>query len=385
MFDAIAQVLAGFYALPVVGGSYGVAIILLTFAVMILAMPLTLKATRSTIKMQMVQPELKRLQKQYKDDRVKMNEELMALYKQHDINPVGGCLPIVAQLPIFLVLFNVLRGLTRRVSEAPWFEASNVIRGQAGLSPLEGNTFSPRYLSYDTQMYQSMTADTEMRFMGLFDLALHPLDVLRDNFVQGIPYVILIVFVVATAYYQQRQITTRRGSNVQMTSQQQLLLRILPLFTGVWSFVFPTGLVVYWATSNVFRIGQQSYITRRLYSGEDSPGRKAIEVSSREVEDDPASEKPAAGDEGKKKSSTPKSTDTTRPGSSGSAKRERSGDGAADAGAKRPRGPRSERWSKERAATSSMATPTRSQQPTTSGRVTPKGSTSTSRKKKRKR
>jgi YidC/Oxa1 family membrane protein insertase len=384
MFDAIAQVLAGFYALPVIGGSYGVAIILLTIAVMVLAMPLTLKATRSTIKMQMVQPELKRLQKEYKDDRVKMNEELMALYKQHDINPVGGCLPIVAQLPIFLVLFNVLRGLTRRVSEAPWFEAGNLVRQQAGLQPLQGDTFSPRYLNHDTQMYQSMTSDTEMRFAGVFDLALHPLDVLRDNFIQAIPYVLLIVFVVATAYYQQRQITTRRGSNIQMTSQQQLLLRILPLFTGVWSFVFPTGLVVYWATSNVFRIGQQAYITRRLYSGEDSPGRRALEATA-DKSDDKTPDDKTPGDAGKKKPSASKPTDKTRAGAPDSSRRDSNGAGTADSDGKRPRKPRSERWSRERAATSSMAASSKSQQAPTSGRVTPKGNTSTSRKKKRKR
>lgn len=372
-FDAIAWVLAGFYALPVIGGSYGVAIILLTLAVMVVAMPLTLKATRSTIKMQMVQPELKRLQKQYKDDRVKMNEELMALYKQHNINPVGGCLPMLAQLPVFLVLFNVLRGLTQRVSEAPWFEAGNVIRDQVGLQPLEGQTFSPRYLDHETQLYQSMTRDTEMDFAWIFDLAKRPLDVLRDDFLAAIPYVLLIVFVVGTAYYQQRQISTRRGSNVQMTSQQQALLRILPLFTGIWSFVFPAGLVLYWATSNVFRIGQQSYITRRLYAGEDSPGRRAIEVNGREVSPPEA----AAGASSKK----PKPGGHDR--SSSSSSRDRAGrtsTGRDDASPKR-----SERWAQERAATSGTASRPARASTTTSGRVTPKGATSTSRKKKRKR
>jgi YidC/Oxa1 family membrane protein insertase len=368
MFDAIAQTLAGFYALPVVGGSYGVAIILLTFAVMVLIMPLTLKATRSMIKMQMVQPELKRLQKQYKDDRVKMNEELMALYKRHQINPVGGCLPIVAQLPVFIVLFNVLSGLTRRLAEAPWFTAGNVVRDQAGLAPLEGTTFAPRYLHHDTQMYQSMVSDTEMRFLGVFDLALHPFDVLQADFVTAIPYLVLIVFVVATAYYQQRQISTRRGSNIPMTSQQQALLRILPLFTGIWSFVFPAGLVLYWAASNVFRIGQQAYITRKLYGSEDSPGRRALEVSGRELDDEPAPE--------------PEKVDKPAP----KATKEGRGGGAGRTGraAQAPRGPRSERWARERTASASSAAP-KPKTAITSGRVTPKGSTSPARKKKRKR
>ncbi len=118
---------------PLVGGSYGVAIILLTLVVMVLLMPLTLKATRSTIKMTQVQPELKRLQKKYKDDRETLNQEMMKLYQEHGINPVGGCLPMLAQLPVFLVLFQVLRGLSRRISDQPFFEAANLVRERSGL------------------------------------------------------------------------------------------------------------------------------------------------------------------------------------------------------------------------------------------------------------
>jgi YidC/Oxa1 family membrane protein insertase len=383
MFDAIAQILAGFYALPVVGGSYGGAIILLTLAVMVVLMPLTMKATRSTIKMQMVQPEMKRLQKQYRDDRAKMNEELMALYKQHNINPVGGCLPMLAQLPVFLVLFNVLRGLTRRADEAPWFGVTNVVRDRVGVAPLDAETFNPRYLHHDSQLYQSLSADTEMGF-GFFDLALHPLDVLRDDFVTAIPYVLLILFVVATAYYQQRQISTRRGVATQMTSQQQALLRIMPLFTGIWSFVFPAGLVVYWATSNVFRIGQQGYITRSLYSHEDAPGRKAIEVSNRPVEEE-EQEAPAKSSGAKRQPPTtkPAKDDGQQAGQDARRARRTANGGGDGESARASTTKRSERWSKERAATSRSAPP--KQRATTSGRVTPKGSTGTPRKKKRKR
>jgi YidC/Oxa1 family membrane protein insertase len=377
MFDFIAQILAGLYALPVVGGSYGVAIILLTLAVMIALTPLTLKATRSTIKMQMVQPELKRLQKQYKDDRTKMNEELMALYKQHNINPVGGCLPMVAQLPVFLVLFRVLKGLTRRADEAPWFGVTTVVRERAGLVRLPEETFNPRYLRHDSQMYQALTKDTKMGF-GFFDLALHPLDVLRDDFLTAIPYVLLILFVVGTAYYQQRQISTRRGSTSQMTSQQQALLRIMPLFTGVWSFVFPAGLVLYWATSNSFRIAQQAYITHSLYSHEDSPGRKAMEVTGRAVETERSEEPRTRSGSGKQNA---KDADaTTR---SGSRRSDRSGTADQSEPRRASTSQRSERWAKERAATSSSAPP--KPRATASGRVTPKGSSGTPRKKKRKR
>jgi YidC/Oxa1 family membrane protein insertase len=266
MFDPIARVLAFFYSLPVVGGSVGVAIILLTAAVMILLMPLTIKATKSTIKMQEVQPKLKDLQKKYKDDKQTLNAELMALYQANGINPIGGCLPMIAQLPVFLVLFNVLQGLSRRVSGTAYFAVADHARTMLGGQSIPGDTFDPKYLSTDSDLYLDLSRATEMRF-GPFDLAQRTLDVVQSDVLVGIPYVLLILFVVATSYYQQRQVSARRsGATAGMNPQQEMILKAMPLLSGVWSFVFPAGLVVYWATSNTFRIGQQYYITRAFYA-----------------------------------------------------------------------------------------------------------------------
>ena len=98
----------------------------------------------------------------------------------------------------------------------------------------------------------------------------------------------LIVFVVGTSYYQQRQISARRNPNETLTPQQQTqqqLLKVLPLMSGAWSFVFPAGLVLYWATSNLFRIGQQSYITRSLYTG-DATGAQVMKERAEEKKSD---------------------------------------------------------------------------------------------------
>ena len=116
MFDLIARVLAFFYSLI---PSYGVSIVMLTLAVMIVVTPLTLKSTRSMLQMQRLQPELKAIQTRYKDDRQKMNEELMAFYQENGINPLGGCLPLLVQLPVFLVLFRVVQGITRHATSTP--------------------------------------------------------------------------------------------------------------------------------------------------------------------------------------------------------------------------------------------------------------------------
>src|ERR687889_523745 len=109
MFDALASLLAWFYS---IWPSYGMAIVMLTLSIMLLLTPLTLKGTRSMMVMQALQPEMKKIQQRYKDDRQKLNEELLRFYKENNINPLGGCLPLLIQLPVFLILYRVLHGLT---------------------------------------------------------------------------------------------------------------------------------------------------------------------------------------------------------------------------------------------------------------------------------
>ena len=403
MFDLIARVLAFFYELPVVGGSVGYAIILLTAAVMMLLMPLTVRATRSTIKMQEVQPQLKALQKKHRDDKQTLNQELMALYQQNGINPIGGCLPMLAQLPVFLVLFNVLRGLSRRVSDTPYFALGEEARSRLGGETIAGETFDPQYLSSDSALYRDLSSRTEMSF-GPFDLALEPWDVLTDNFLVGIPYVLLILFVVATSFYQQRQVSARRGGgSIGMNAQQEMILKFLPLMTGIWSFYFPAGLVLYWATSNVFRIGQQSYITRRFYGAEEMAEREA----KREAIE-------AAAEAEEKKSGSSKSGSTEKSGSSsagnGSSKKQRpprkprradspsaaddvdeesvghgsGANGAPANGVSSSNGDRNAAWERRRQEKSKAKAATKNRKEESS-RVTPKGTKPAGPRKKRKR
>ncbi len=96
LYEALAYTMAFFYALI---PNYAVAIALLTVAVMAVTAPLTVKSTRSTIAMQRLAPEMKKLQQKYKGDKATLNEEMMRLYKEHNINPAGGCLPMLIQLP----------------------------------------------------------------------------------------------------------------------------------------------------------------------------------------------------------------------------------------------------------------------------------------------
>lgn len=106
LLDALGAVLAFLYDLV---PNYGIAIILFTLGIRLLLLPLGIKQVRSMQAMQALQPKMKQLQQKYKGDRARMNEELMALYREHGVNPLSGCLPLLAQLPVLFALFAVLR------------------------------------------------------------------------------------------------------------------------------------------------------------------------------------------------------------------------------------------------------------------------------------
>ena len=259
MFDSIlsfaAEILNFFYTLA---PNYAVAIVLMTLLVMLITTPLTLKGTRSMIKMQLLQPEMRRIQEKHKGgDRNEMNAELMAFYQENQLNPLGGCFPLLVQAPVFLLLFNVIQGLTRT--------------GEDG-------TFDPKYLEDTSELYRALDGQTEMVAFGL-DLGESTTEALRVSIVHGLPYVIAILLMIGAQYLQQKQVSARSTNGPSMP-QQQILLKVMPAFFGVISIGFPAALIVYWLTSSVYRIGLQSYITRSLYSGDDSLGAQASKASA---------------------------------------------------------------------------------------------------------
>jgi YidC/Oxa1 family membrane protein insertase len=263
----VAWLLAFFYGLI---PSYGVAIILLTLSIMVVLTPLTLKGTRSMMAMQQLQPELKKIQTEYKDDREKLNEELMAFYKENSINPLGGCLPLLAQMPVFLVLFQVLRGLTRRAPDLGSY--SGWVMGQLGLDQTPGDPptvvtermFDPAFVPQASDMYHDLSQSFEMRFLGL-DLSESASVALSVSVVHALPYFVLILLVAFTGWFQQRQIQGRNTGATQ-SSQQQMIMKLMPIMLPVISFSLPAGLVLYFLVSNTYRIGQQAWITRTLYT-----------------------------------------------------------------------------------------------------------------------
>lgn len=249
LFELIANTLNFFYTLV---PNYAVAIALLTLVVMVITTPLTLKSTRSMIEMQRLQPEIRRLQAQYKDDRQKLNEELMAFYKENNLNPLGGCLPLLLQAPIFIILYRVVQGLTQTDSDG---------------------RFLPKYLDEGSKLFRDLHGADEMMAFGV-NLAESASKALQEGFVHGLPHVLMVAIVAVSSYFQQKQIQGR-NPNAEVPPQQKMLMRIMPAMFVVFAFVAPSAIVVYFVTSNLYRIGMQAYITRTLYHGEDAPGVQA--------------------------------------------------------------------------------------------------------------
>lgn len=308
-FDGIAALLAWFYALPGVG--YGGAIALLTLTVMVIVTPLTLKGTRSMMTLQALAPEMKRIQQEHADDRVKMNEEMLAFYKENQINPLGGCLPLLLQMPVFIILYQVIRGLTQMGSDG---------------------TFDPKYLSESSELYQDLHATDQMLSLGI-DLSRAASDALGTSFVEGLPYLGLIIAVAATSYIQQKQISGR-NPNAEIPQQQKILLRVMPVFFAFISFNFAAALVIYFFVSNLYRIGQQAYISRTIYGV--GKGDSAIEATATEKGD----ASPAKGN-GAAKGRTGTGSGG-KASTSGAAKKPAAGSGGAkksagSGGAKKPR------------------------------------------------
>jgi YidC/Oxa1 family membrane protein insertase len=269
MYDVIASLLAFFYKLI---PDYGVAISLLTVAVMLLLTPLTLKGTRSMMMMQNIQPEMKKLQSQFKDDRQKLNEEVLKLYRENNINPLSGCLPLLIQIPVFFVLVGLLRGLTRTISFtsfADTFQDPN--RHTIGLDGLVKKAFDPRYLDHGSKLFGSLYGKTEMKAWGM-NLADSSILAMGHSIGKALPYLVLIVGVLITSVIQQRQISGRNPAQRE-NPQAQLMMKLGPTMITGFSIFAPGGLVIYFFVSNLFRVGQQALISHTIYK---TPEAKAL-------------------------------------------------------------------------------------------------------------
>lgn len=283
IFDFLGGALAFFYD---IWPSYGAAIILFTLSIMLVLTPLSLKSSKSMIAMQRLAPEMKRLQSEHKNDRETLNREVMALYTEHGVSPFSSCLPLLIQMPVFMVLYRVLTGLTRIGAD--------------------GN-FNPKYLADDSTLASALRATNNMRSLGM-DLSESALKTLQnDGVVTALPFLLLVGMVAASAYYQQRQISAR-NTGTQVNPQQQMVMKIMPAMFVFMSLSLPAGVVIYFVVSNLVRVAQQGWVTR-VYFSSDTGKPRMIEARVVEEKSKPAIPKqPKSTDAPGDSKQAPKST-----------------------------------------------------------------------------
>jgi YidC/Oxa1 family membrane protein insertase len=297
IYKAIGYLLAVAYSV-VPAHNLGLAIILLTCVVMLALFPLTAKQARSMISMQKVQPEIKRLQQKYKNDKQKQNEEILKFYQENKINPLAGCLPLVMQFPIFISLFHVLRSVQTNVPKVGSF------------SRLYTDICGPK-------IAKCQAHPTGLKFLGM-DLSKSLWNVRASSILTVLPYVISILLIIASGWYQARQTMARQQSNVNaspVNSQMQFMTKVFPIVFGVLSLRFASGLVVYWVTSNIWRIGQQHLVLNKIYD----EANNAPPPKSRpdDEDDEPPNDPPSLAQGSEKKSPAPGAAKPSvrRPGS----------------------------------------------------------------------
>ena len=215
-------------------GNYGYSIIIFTIAVKLALLPLNIKQTESTKKMNEISPKIKAIQEKYKGDKEKLNEMLMGVYKEHNYNPASGCLPALVQMPIMIALYYVIQNPVKFV-----FHDAALYDGLA------------KSLWWITDLGKLETVASVIKVSGW-----------------GLP--ILAILSTITTYYQMKMIMPK-GKNVDPT--QKSMTTIMPLVFGWFTLQVPAGLALYWTVGNIFTIIQQYFMIRPV-PGETKGGKK---------------------------------------------------------------------------------------------------------------
>ena len=202
-----------------VGFSWGFSIIFLTFVIRLIILPLTFKQVRSMQSLQRLQPEIKNLQARYKDDKQRLNQEMMKFYQEHKVNPLSSCFPVLLQLPFFLALFYMLRHDLR-------FDICGQTKVPCGQIP----------------------GDQGESFLFIDDIT---------DKATGLALGVLIVLYVGS------QLVSGLITTFTADRSQRIMMLALPFVFVTFIINFPAGLILYWITTNVWTIGQQ-YVIKQV-------------------------------------------------------------------------------------------------------------------------
>ncbi|MGB9373124.1 MAG: membrane protein insertase YidC [Jiangellales bacterium] len=238
------------------GGTWALSIIGLVVVMRIILIPLFVKQIKSMRNMQLIQPQMRELQAKYGHDKEKLSQEMMKLYKDTGSNPFSSCLPVLAQAPFFFALFRVLNGIAEDVPRGAFADYPALF---ASLS--ESTVFGAPLAASFATAYDYPNPTTTRVIAG-----------------------VMVVLMTTTTFFTQRQLMRQNMPKSALegpfAQQQKILLYILPLMFLFSGYYFPLGVVLYWLTSNIWTMGQQFYVIRRM----PAPGTPAEEAMRKRKE-----------------------------------------------------------------------------------------------------
>jgi YidC/Oxa1 family membrane protein insertase len=277
------------------GVTWGLSLFFLTVLVRILLFPIFVKQIKTQRAMSELQPKVKEIQLKYKKDRERMNTEVMALYKEHNANPLMGCLPLLLQMPVFYALFHVLRYISEHGGQAT-ATAKGIAACTAYLKTKPKGFGSAQYgWSPDTLCTAGHAKVFGVPLALGFKTASKALSFGADPSTVRIVTVIAIVVMASTTFLTQRQLIARNAaSGTAMPSQQRIMLYVLPPMFALFGLNFQMGVLIYWVTTNVWSLGQQHFVIKampHIAPGGAPPGG----VVAKTADGSPAGPTPAGG------------------------------------------------------------------------------------------
>ncbi|WP_328495258.1 membrane protein insertase YidC [Streptomyces sp. NBC_00414] len=234
---------------PDTGWAWGLSIVSLVILIRICLIPLFVKQIKATRAMQTLQPEMKKIQERYKNDKQRQSEEMMKLYKETGTNPLSSCLPILAQSPFFFALYHVLNSIA---SNDTIGVINNRLLESAQKAHIFGAPLAAKFTDSDAKVQALGSSITDVRVVTA----------------------IMIVLMSFSQFYTQRQLMTKNVDTTVKTpfmQQQKMLMYVFPIMFAVFGINFPVGVLVYWLTTNVWTMGQQMYVIHN----NPTPGSKA--------------------------------------------------------------------------------------------------------------
>ncbi|SNQ51426.1 Membrane protein insertase, YidC/Oxa1 family [Frankia canadensis] len=260
--------------------AWAFSVVLLVVCVRVLIFPLFVKQVKSQRTMQMMQPRIKEIREKYGHDKPRMQQEIMALQREHG-NPLLGCLPIVLQIPLFISLFHVFTHLAP-MAEGP--NGSLVWRPRVGLSADEVQQIASAKVFGISLASSFQSSDKLVNFLGV-----------NGTHVK-ILAIVLIVLMGLTTFLTQRQIMARTGPvDPQQAIVQKVLLYGSPLMLAIFGFRFPIAVLLYWLTTNLWSMGQQFFVIKRMPPVTPLPANGRLPGARTSSDGAPAPARPAPG------------------------------------------------------------------------------------------